>query len=208
MPNSKVGLRSIAALAGVIVVAMPLSAQARCLNEMSECRQPGGAAQVSTVFRYHTVQKVSDVNRYHNVTRTSYRDITRTKFHDVHRIRYADVTRTHYVRHINRIVNVTRVQPVIRVHTVTLVHNRIVDRVHTHVVPRVHVAVVPRVHYRTVVLHHNQYASETKWMPTRTVMAGQRTMTAEMGKAQFASYNGHGNLKLMNMAKPRKQPTW
>ena len=166
MPNSKVGLRSIAALAGVIVVAMPLSAQARCLNEMSECRQPGGAAHVTTVYRYHTVQKVSDVNRYHSLTRTSYRDITRTKYHDVHRIRYADVTHTHYVRHINRIVNVTRVQPVIRVHTVTLVHNRIVDRVHTHVVPRVHVAVVPRVHYRTVVLHQNQYASETKWMPT------------------------------------------
>jgi hypothetical protein len=32
MPNSTVGLRSIVALAGAIVVAMPLSAQARCLN--------------------------------------------------------------------------------------------------------------------------------------------------------------------------------
>jgi hypothetical protein len=151
------------------------------------------------------VQKVSDVNRYRNVNRTSYHDITRTKYHDVHRIRYADVTRTHFVRHINRVVNVTRVQPVIRAHTVTLVHHRVVDRVHTHVIPRIHVAVVPRVHYRTVVLRQNQYVSETKWMPTHIVMAGQQTMTAETRKARFASYNSHGNLKLMNMAKPRKQ---
>jgi hypothetical protein len=77
-------------------------------------------AKVSTVYRYHTVQKVSDVNRYRNVTRTSYRDITRTTYNDVQRIKYKDLTRTHYVRHINRIVNITRVQPVIRVHTVSL----------------------------------------------------------------------------------------
>ena len=205
MPNSTVWLRGIAALASAIIVAIPLSAEARCMNGMNECRQAGGA-KVSTVYRYRTVQKVSDVNRYRNVTRTSYHDITRTKYHDVHRIKYADVMRTHYVRHINRVVNVTRVQPVIRVHTVTLVHHRIVARVHTHVVPRVHVAVIPRVHYRTVVLRQNQYVSETKLLPTRTVMAGQPTMTAEMRTARFASNNSHGNLKLMNMARPRKHP--
>jgi len=161
---------------------------------------------VSTVYRYHTVHKVSDVNRYRNVTRTSYHDITRTKYHDVHRIKYADVTRTHYVRHINRVVNITRVQPVIRVHTVTLVHHRVVARVHTQVIPRVHVAVIPRVHYRTVVLRQNQHVSETKLLPTRTVMARQPIMTAETRTARFASNNSHGNLKLMNMAKPRKHP--
>jgi hypothetical protein len=204
MPDSTIWLRSIAALAGAIIVAIPLSAQARCASGMNECRQPAGPAKVSTVYRYHTVQKVSDVNRFRNVTRTSYRDITRTKYHDVHRIKYADVTRTHYVWHINRVVNITRVQPVIRVHTVTLVRHRVVARVHTQVIPRVHVAVIPRVHYRTVVLRQNQYVSETKLLPTRTVAAGQRTMTAETPTARFAS--NHSNLKLMNMAKPRKHP--
>ena len=110
-----------------------------------QCRRPAGPAKVSTVYRYHTVQKVSDVNRYRNVTRTSYHDVTKTKYHDVQKIKYADVTRTHYVRHINRVVNITRVQPVIRVHTVTLVRHRVVARVHTQVIPRVHVAVIPRV---------------------------------------------------------------
>ena len=192
MPDSTIWLRSIVALAGAIIVAIPLSAQARCASGMSECRQPAGPAKVSTVYRYHTVQKVSDVNRYRNVTRTSYHDITRTKYHDVHRIKYADVTRTHYVRHINRVVNITRVQPVIRVHT--------------QVIPRVHVAVIPRVHYRTVVLRQHQYVSETKLLPTRTVMARQPTMAAETRTARFASNNSHGNLKLMNMARPRKHP--
>jgi hypothetical protein len=83
MPNSTVWLRTIAALAGAIIVAIPLSAQARCESGMNECRQPAGPAKVSTVYRYHTVQKVSDVNRYRKVTRTSYHDITRTKYHDV-----------------------------------------------------------------------------------------------------------------------------
>jgi hypothetical protein len=206
MPDSTIWLRSIVALAGAIIVAIPLSAQARCASGMSECRQPAGPAKVSTVYRYHTVQKVSDVNRYRNVTRTSYHDITRTKYHDVHRIKYADVTRTHYVRHINRVVNITRVQPVIRVHTVTLVRHRVVARVHTQVIPRVHVAVIPRVHYRTVVLRQHQYVSETKLLPTRTVMARQPTMAAETRTARFASNNSHGNLKLMNMARPRKHP--
>jgi hypothetical protein len=176
------------------------------MTGMEECRHPGGAAKVSTVYRHHTVQKVRNVNRYRNVTRTSYHNITRTKYHDVHRIKYADVTRIQYVRHINRVVNITRVQPVVRVHTVTLVRHRVVERVHTHVVPRVQVAVIPRVHYRTVVLRENQYVSETKLLPTRTVMAGQRTMTAETRTARFASNSSQGSLKLMNMAKPRKHP--
>jgi hypothetical protein len=206
MPDSTIWLRSIAALAGAIIVAIPLSAQARCASGMNECRLPAGPAKVSTVYRYHTVQKVSDVNRYRKVTRTSYHDITRTKYHDVHRIKYADVTRTHYVRYINRVVNITRVQPVIRVHTVTLVRHRVVARVHTQVIPRVHVAVIPRVHYRTVILRQHQYVSETKLLPTRTVMARQPTMAAETRTARFASNNSHGNLKLMNMAKPRKHP--
>ena len=206
MPNSTVWLRSVAALAGAIIVAIPLSAQARCTSGMNECRQPVGAAKVSTVYRYHTVQKVSNINRYRNVTRTSYRDFTRTKYHDVRRIQYRDLTRTHYVRHIDRIVNVTRVQPVIQVHTVTLVHHRVVARVHTRVVPRVHVAVIPRVHYRTVVLRQNQYVSETRLLPTHTVMAGSRTMAAETRTARVASSNSNGNMKLMNMVKPRKKP--
>jgi hypothetical protein len=87
MPDSTTWLRSIAALAGAIIVAIPLSAQARCTSGMNECRQSAGPAKVSTVYRYHTVQKVSDVNRYRNVTRTSYHDIRRTKYHDVHRIK-------------------------------------------------------------------------------------------------------------------------
>jgi len=209
MPNSTIWLRTIAALAGAIIVAIPLSAQARCTSGTSECRQSAGPAKVSkvsTVYRYHTVQKVNDVNRYRNVTRTSYHDITRTKYNDVQRIKYKDLTRTHYVQHINRIVNITRVQPVTRVHTVTLFHNRVVARVHTRVIPRVHVAVIPRIHYRTVVLSQNQYVSETRLLPTRTVMAGPRTMTAERRTARVASYNGNGNLKLMNMVKPRKHP--
>jgi hypothetical protein len=37
-------------------------------------------------------------------------------------------------------------------------------------------------------------------------MVGPPTMTAETRAARFASNNSHGNLKLMNMAKPRKHP--
>src|SRR5215468_3552991 len=136
MPNSTVWLRGIAALVGAMIVATPLSAQTRCGNGMS-CKHPVASTNVSTVYRYKTVQKVSNVNRYHNVTRTSFNDITRTKYRDVHRIKYRDVTQTHYVRHINRIVTVTRVQPVVHVHNVTLVHRRVVARVHTRVIPRV-----------------------------------------------------------------------
>jgi len=205
MPKSTVWLRGIAALVGAMIVAIPLSAQARCTNGSNEsCNHP--VAKVSTVYRYKTVQKVSNVNRYRNLTRTSYHDITRTKYHDVRRIKYKDVTHTHYVRHINRIVTITRVQPVTRVHTVTLVHHRVVARVHTRVIPRVHVAVIPRVHSRTVVLRQNQYVSETRILPTRTAMAGSRTIIAGTRTARIASNAGNDKLKLYNMVKLRKHP--
>ena len=197
MPSSTVWLRGIAALVGAMIVAIPVAAQARCVNGMN-CRQSVAGAKVSTVYRYRTVQRVSNVNRYHNVTRTSYHDITRTKYRDVRHVKYRDVTRTHYARHINRIVTVTRVQPVVRVHTVTLVHPRVIARVHTRVVPRVHVAVIPRVHTRTVVLRENQYATETRILPTRTVMGGTRTVVAGTRTTQLAS---NGKLRLYNMAR-------
>jgi hypothetical protein len=199
MPNSAAWLRGIAALVGVMIVAIPLSAQARCLN--GNCKQPVAGTNVSTVYRYRTVQRVSNVNRYRNVTRTSYHDITRTRYHNVREVRFRNVTRTHYVRHINRIVTVTRVQPVVRVHTVTRVHHQVIARVHTRVIPRVHVAVIPRVHTRTVVLRQNQYVSETRMLPTRTAMAGSRTVTAGTRTTRTAS---NGKLKLYNMAKTPK----
>jgi len=197
MPSSTVWLKGIAALVGAVIVAIPVAAQARCVNGMN-CKPSVARTNVSTVYRYKTVPEVSNVNRYRNVTRTSYRDITRTKYHDVRRIKYKDVTQTHYVRHINRVVTVTRVQPIVRVHTVTLVHPRVVARVHTRVIPRVHVAVIPRVHTRTVVLRENQYATETRILPTRTVMGGTRTVVAGTRTAQLAS---NGKPRLYNMAR-------
>jgi len=200
MPSSTSWLRGIAAFVGAMIVSIPMTAQARCGNGMN-CKQPVASTNVSTVYRYRTVQKVSNVNRYRNVTRTSYHDITRTKYHDVRQVKYRDVTRTHYVRRINRIVTVTRVQPVVRVHTVTLVHHQVIARVHTRVIPRVHVAVIPRVHTRTVVLRQNQYVSETRMLPTRTAMAGSRTVMAGTRTTRMAST---GKLKLYNMAKSPK----
>ena len=198
MLNSRVWLRGIAALVGAMIVAIPLSAQAQCGNGMS-CKHPITSTKVNTVYRYKTVPRVSNVNRYHNVTRTSYHDITRTKYHDVRRIRYKDVTQTHYVRHINRIVTVTRVQPVVRVHTVTLVHHRVVARVHMRVIPRVHVAVIPRVHTRTVVLNQNQYVSETRMLPTRTTMVGSRTVMAGTTVAS----NGKKSNRIASSCQPK-----
>src|SRR6516164_8434105 len=198
MPNSTVWLRGIAALVGAMIVATPLSGQARCANGWN-CKQPVASTKVNTVYRYKTVQKVRNVNRYRNVTRTSYHDITRTKYHDVRRIKYKDVTQTHYVRHINRIVTVKRVQPVVRVHTVTLVHHRVVARVHTRVIPRIHVAVIPRVHTRTVVLHQNQYVSETRMLPTRTTMVGSRTVMAGTTVAS----NGKKSNRIASSGQPK-----
>ena len=197
MLSSTLWLRGIAALLGTMIVAIPVSAQSRCENGMN-CQRPVPGTNVSTVYRYRTVPRVSNVNRYRNVTRTSYHDITRTRFRDVHQVRYRDVTRTHYVRHINRVVMVTRVQPIVRVHTVTLVHHQVIARVHTRVIPRVHVAVIPRIHTRTVVLRQNQYVSETRMLPTRTAMAGSRTIMAGARTSQMAS---NGRLRLYNMAK-------
>ncbi len=217
MPISKVGLRGVAAFAGAMIIAIPLSvsAQARCMDgSKGICKRPMAAAQVHTTYRYRTVDKVSNVNRYRNVTRTSYRNIVKTKFHDIHKVKYKDITHTRYVRHINRVVTVTRVQPIVRVHTITRVHRQVIARVHTQVIPRVHVSVIPRVHTRTVVLRSNQFASETKWLPTRyamggssVVMAGTSYRTVMAGssfhRARFAS-NNNGKLRLMNYVKPSK----
>ena len=79
MSNSTVRLRGIAALVGAMIVATPLSAQAQCGNGIS-CKHPIASTKVGTAYRYKTVQRVSNVNRYRNVTRTSYNDITRTKY--------------------------------------------------------------------------------------------------------------------------------
>ena len=205
MPNSTVWLRGIAASVSAMIVATPLLAQTRCANGLN-CKKPVASTNVSTIYRYKTVPRVSNVNRYRNVTRTSYNDITRTKYRDVRQVKYRDVTRTHYVRHINRIVTVTRVQPVVRIHMVTLVHHQIVARVHTRVIPRVHVAVIPRVHTRTVVLNQNQYVSETRMLPTRTAMAGSRTVMAgttrivSNGKMKPSRIASSGQPRLYNSA--------
>src|SRR5215469_13761100 len=181
MPTSTVWLRGIAALVGAMIVATPLSAQTQCGNGMS-CNHPVASTKVSTIYRYKTVPRVSNVNRYRNVTSTSYNDITRTKYRDVRQVKYRDITRTHYVRHINRIVTVTRV----------------------------HVAVIPRVHTRAVVLNQNQYVSETRMLPTRTAMAGSRTVmagttrVASNGKVKSNRIASSGQLKLYNMAKSPK----
>jgi hypothetical protein len=200
MPSSTLLLRGIATLVCTMIAAIPVSARSRCGNGMN-CQQPVTGTNVSTVYRYRTVPRISNVNQYRNETRTSYHDITRTKYRDVHQVRYRDVTRTHYVRHINRIVTVTQVQPIVRVHTVTLVHHQVIARVHTRVIPRVHVAVIPRVHTRTVVLPENQYVSETRMLPTRTAMAGSRTVMVGTRTTQMAS---SGRPRLYNMAKSPK----
>jgi len=200
MPSSTLWLRGIAPCVAAMIVAIPVSAESRCGNGMN-CQQAVAGTNVSTVYRYRTVPRVSNVNQYRNVTRTSYHDITRTKYRDVHQVRYRDVTRTHYVRHINRIVTVTRVQPIVRVHTVTLVHPQVIARVHTRVIPRVHVAVIPRIHIRTVVLPENQYVSETRMLPTRTAIAGSRTVVVGTRTTQMAS---NGRPRLYNMAKSPK----
>jgi hypothetical protein len=181
-------LWSIAALAGAVIGTIPLSAQAQqCAN--GRCNHP--VVSTSTIYKYRTVPKISDVNRYRDVTHTSYHDITKTQYHDVNKVAYKDITNTRYVRHINRIVNVTRVQPIVNVHTVTRVHNEVVARVHTQVVPRVHVSVVPRYHTQTVMLHQNEYASQTQMLPTRTAMAGSSTV---MAGTRYAQVNAGSHL--------------
>jgi hypothetical protein len=48
--------------------------------------------------------------------------------------------------------------------------------------------------------------SETRLLPTRRIMAGPRTITAETRTARVARYNSNGKMKLMNMVKRRKPP--
>jgi len=199
MPKPTVHLWSILALLSAVIATVPLPAQAQCVGR--SCKQP--IAGTSTTYRFRTVPQVSNVNRYRNVTRTSYRDITRTRYHDINKVSYQDITRTHYVRHINRIVTVTRVQPIVPVHTVTRVHPIVLTRVHTRVIPRVHVAVIPRVHTRTVVLNQNQYVAETRMLPTRYAMAGSRTVLVGPRTARLYAYAGPP--KMMNYAPRSKQ---
>jgi hypothetical protein len=175
MSKSVTSLWSIALLSAAIM-AIPASAQAqRCIGR--SCARPIVGTSVSTSYRYRTVPRVSNVNRYRNVTRTSFRNVTRTAYRNIRQVRYRDITRTHYVRHINRIVTVTRVQPVVRVHTVTRVHHLVLTRVHTRVIPRVHVAVIPRLHTRTVMLTSTQHVAQTRMLPTRFAMGSSRTIS-------------------------------
>jgi hypothetical protein len=194
MPKSTtLGLLSIAMLLGAMIVSIPLSAQAQCVGR--GCRGPIVGTSVSTTYRYRTLPRVNNVNRYRNVTSTSYRNITRTMYHNVRRVTFRDITRTRYVRHINRIVTVTRVQPIVHVHMVTLVHHQIIARVHTRVVPRVHVAVIPRVHTRTVMLTQNQYASQTRVLPTRVAVVRSSTVLAST-RGPLMMYAGPRNRRL------------
>jgi hypothetical protein len=137
---------------------------------------------------------VSNTNRYRDVTNTRYRDVTQTRYRDIPRVSYRDVTQTHYVRHINRIVTVTQVQPIVHVHEVTRVHHIVLTRVHTQVIPRVHVTVIPRVHTRTVVLNRNQYAAETRVLPTSYAMGTPRTVSAGTRMEGLYGYAGPQNL--------------
>jgi hypothetical protein len=66
MPKSAVWRRGIAALVGtMIVIAIPLSAQARCANGSKYCNHPVVGSRVSTVYQYKTVPEVRNVSRYH-----------------------------------------------------------------------------------------------------------------------------------------------
>jgi hypothetical protein len=199
MSKPTVHLWSILALLSAAIVTVPLPAQAQCVG--NSCKQP--IAGTSTTYRFRTVPQFSNVNRYRDVARTSYRDITRTRYRDINKVSYQDITRTRYVPHINRIVTVTRVQPVVQVHMVTRVHPIVLTRVHTQVIPRVHVAVIPRVHTRTVVLNQNQYAAETRILPTRYAMAGSRTVL--VGPRTAGLYAYAGSPKMVNYRPRSKQ---
>ena len=184
MSKSVTSLWSIFALLSAAIVAMPASAQAQrcvgrsCARTIAHTRiGPIVHSSVSTSYRIRTVPRVSNVNRYRNVTRTSTRNVTRTAFRDIRRVRYHDITMTHYIRHVHRIVTVTRVQPVVRVHMVTRVHHVVLTRVHTRVIPRVHVAVVPRLHTRIVMLSRVEHVAQTRVLPTRFAMGSSRTVS-------------------------------
>jgi hypothetical protein len=89
-------------------------------------------SKVSTEYKYNTVDKVSNVTKYN------------------------DVTHTQYMRHIDRVVDVTRVQPII------------------------HTNVVTRIHDRPVFSVKNEYVHETRMLPTRTIDTGRVVRTDYM----------------------------
>src|SRR5215472_14272384 len=91
-------LCAVAALSTTAIVALSLSAEARCAY--GECKGPIVGTNVSTSYHYNTVRRAQNVTRYR------------------------DIDRPHPVVNINRIVTVTRVQPVIHENRITRVHNR------------------------------------------------------------------------------------
>lgn len=197
------------ALLSAAVIAIPASSQAqqRCVGR--SCARPIVGTSVSTSYRFRTVPRISNVNRYRNVTRTSVRNVNRTAFRNIRRVRFRDITRTHYVRHIHRIVTVTRVQPVVRVHTVTRLHHVVLTRVHTRVIPRVRIAVIPRVHTRTVMLTQTQHVAQTRVLPTRFAMGGSRTISmgtrmARISRGPLYSYVGPMGRSGKRMRMPRR----
>ena len=91
-------LCAVAALSTTALVALSLSAEARCAY--GECKGPIVGTNVNTSYHYNTVRRAENVTRYR------------------------DIDRPHPVVNINRIVTVTRVQPVIHENRITRVHNR------------------------------------------------------------------------------------
>ena len=203
MSKSVTSLWSIFALLSAAIVAIRASAQAPRSRTIAHTRVgPVVHSIVSTSVHVRTVPRVSNVNRYRNVTRTSLRNVTRTSFRDIRRVRYHDITMTHYIRHVHRIVTVTRVQPVVRVHMVTRVHHVVLTRVHTRVIPRVHVAIVQRLHTRTVLLSSVQHVARTTVLPTRIAMGSSRTISmgtrmARISGGPIYNYAGRKSPKRM-----------
>ncbi len=198
---------SLFALLSAAIMAMPASAQAqRCVGR--SCARPIVGTSVSTSYRFRTVPRISNVNRYRNVTRTSFRNVTRTAFRNIRRVRYRDITRTHYVRHINRIVTVTRLQPVVRVHMVTRVHHVLLTRLHTRVIPRVRIAVIPRVRTRTVMLTQTQHVAQTRVLPTRFAMGGSRTISMGTRMARISGGPLYNYVGLTNRYGKRMRARW
>ena len=203
MSKSVTSLWSISALLSAAIVAMPVSAQVLRSRSVAHTRiGPITHSIVSTSVRVRTVPRVSNVNRYRNVTRTSTRNVTRTSFRDIRRVRYHDITMTHYIRHVHRILTVTRVQPVVRVHMVTRVHHVVLTRVRTRVIPRVHVAIVPRLHTHVVLLNSVQRVAQTRVLPTRYAMGSSRTISmgtrmARISGGPIYNYVGRKSSKRM-----------
>jgi hypothetical protein len=81
-----------------------------------------GGGHAGTSYVYKTVNKVS------------------------HRTRYHDVWRTRYVNRVHKIVHVTRIRPIVYIHSVA------------------------RVHYRTVARVHNVHVWRTEYLPARKIV--------------------------------------